>query len=279
MAQMAQQNTDAVILKNRASDLNTDAEQKFRSRNWSFTLNNYTEKHVEKIMAQNIGKIIVGKETGNSGTKHLQGYLELTNPRTLTGLKKALEINEIHLEPSYKNRHANMNYCLKDNDILRNDFGLIYTGQDLPKLDDLYDWQKLILSIIDKPPDDRYVYWFYEPVGNSGKSKFGKYLAFHHKVSLLTATKSADILTAVDDKFTTYVLDFPRHMEQYFPYNAMEQLKNGFITDSKLKKSARTVMFNPPHVICFSNTLPDTTKLSRDRWQIYNIYLNQWELP
>lgn len=278
MAQMAQDGTTAVILKDKAVVLQSHAEEKFRSRRWSFTLNNYTENEMAQ-MTQFSEKIVCGKEMGENGTPHLQGYIELKNPRTLSGLKKQLNIPRIHLEPSYKNRQANINYCVKENEIIRNDFGKVYKGNDLPKEDDLYDWQKYIVELIKKRADDRHVYWFYEEYGNSGKSKFGKYLCFHNKnVCLTTATKSADILTAVNECYDTYILDFPRTLGQdYCPYTAIEQLKNGFITDSKLKKESRILMFDPPHVIIFSNNPPDRSKLSKDRWCVFNIHTNLWE--
>lgn len=280
MEQMEQSGTDGVILENKPSVLPTNAEEKFKSRNWSFTLNNYTEKEMEQMEHFSNCLMVFGKETGEQDTPHLQGYLELKNPRTLSGLKKALGINRIHLEPSYKNRYANVKYCTKQDAIVRNDFGETYIGKDLPKLEDLYEWQLYILDLIEKEPDDRHIYWFYEPHGRGGKTKFGKYLCFHHpQVCLLTCTKSADILTVVDPKFKTYVLDFPRSLGPDFcPYNGIEQLKNGFVSDSKLKKQARLLMFNPPHVIIFSNEPPNRTKLSADRWQVYNIHTNTWEL-
>lgn len=280
MAQLAQSGTDPVILKSEGSGLLhalPNTEERFRTRCWSFTLNNYTDNELAQINGTEIGKIIFGKE--DQGTPHLQGFIELKNPRTLSGLKKGLQLPRIHLEPSYKNRYANIKYCSKEGNVVRNDFGFIYQGADLPHPKDFFDWQNFIVDLIPQKPDDRHVYWFYEPQGNSGKTKFGKYLAFHNKnVCLLTATKSADILTAVGECFNTYIFDFPRTLgPDYCPYTAIEQVKNGFITDSKLKKQARILMFDPPHIICFANEPPCRSKLSADRWRIYNIYLSQWE--
>lgn len=279
MTQMAQVDTTSVILKTEDVVVKSHAEEKFRTRKWSFTLNNYTEEEMTQ-MTHFSGKLVFSKETGESGTPHLQGYIELKNARTLSGLKKELKINRIHLEPSYKNRQANVLYCVKEGNVIRNDFGKIYTGADLPKRDQLYEWQLNLLDIIENKRDDRTIYWFWEDIGNAGKSRFGKYLCFHYKnICLLTATKSADILTAVDEKYDTYILDFPRTLGPDFcPFTAIEQVKNGFITDSKLKKEARILMFDPPTVIIFSNYPPERKKLSQDRWQIYNIHTNTWEV-
>lgn len=267
-----------------ASTSNTeDASERFRSRRWSITVNNYTESDLELLAQWKINnfKCVAGLEDGKEcNTPHVQGYIEFPNPRTFKGLKREFP-NQWHFEPSYKNRQANINYCTKECNVFVNSWEYeIYAGDDLPKSSQLYDWQKDLIEKINNKPDPRCIYWYYEPHGNSGKSTFGKYLAFHYNnVCLTTATKSADILTCVDTQYNCYVLDFPRTLGSDFaPFTAIEQLKNGFITDSKLKKQSRMIMFNPPHVIIFSNYFPKVEKLSRDRWRIFNIYTKVWEM-
>lgn len=279
-AQIAQERTEPVILKTPGSVLETDANLGFRSRRWSFTLNNYTTEETAHIAQYFEHCWCVGMEVGEEGTPHLQGYVEIPNPKALTSLKRIVG-ERAHLEPAYKHRTANLQYCRKGGNMLRDDFPTLkkYCGEDLPKKEDLFDWQLTILKILDEKPNNREVYWFYEDTGNTGKSMFGKYLCYHKKnVCLLTCTKSADILTAVDEQYDTYILDFPRTLGvDYCPYTAIEQLKNGFITDAKLKKKARIMMFDPPHVIIFSNHKPELSKLSRDRWRVYNIHTGIWE--
>lgn len=94
-----------------------------RSRNWFFTLNNYTEddiKHLEDIDAE----YVFQKEKGENGTPHLQGIIMYANPRTLKSMKK---INRrIHWEPS-RDKKASIKYCIKDD--TRD--GEIYTNIDI----------------------------------------------------------------------------------------------------------------------------------------------------
>jgi len=83
-------------------------------RDWVFTLNNYSDDEIERLSGLKTDYLVYGKEIGESGTPHLQGFFYLPNPRTLKGLKKEISSN-IHLEQKY--HHASFeqasNYCKK----------------------------------------------------------------------------------------------------------------------------------------------------------------------
>jgi len=92
-----------------------------RSRNWSWTLNNYTEeefKHIKDTSEADEGLSygIAGKEIGEQRTPHLQGYFRFTNPRSLRGVKERYG-TRLHLEKSRGTPHQNRTYCAKDGDI------------------------------------------------------------------------------------------------------------------------------------------------------------------
>ncbi len=59
------------------------------SKRWCFTLNNYTEIDISSIDAikSKCDLIIVGKEIGEQGTPHLQGYCEFSNKLRPLSLK------------------------------------------------------------------------------------------------------------------------------------------------------------------------------------------------
>ncbi len=52
-------------------------------------------------------------------------------------------------------------------------------------------------------------------------------------------------------------------------YEIIESVKNGIIYNTKYECEMR--VYAIPHVIVFSNEMPDETKLSRDRWNIQEI--------
>ena len=51
-----------------------------------------------------------------------------------------------------------------------------------------------------------------------------------------------------------------------FPYELMEELKNGELLNSKYQ--CTKFSFPIPHVVCFSNEAPNMTMLSADRYDI-----------
>lgn len=61
------------------------------SRNWCFTVNNPADTdYPESWQLDYVKNMIYQVEIGENGTLHLQGYLELKNPRNLTWLKRQM---------------------------------------------------------------------------------------------------------------------------------------------------------------------------------------------
>lgn len=85
-----------------------------RSRRWCFTLNNYTDADVNALKLTRCKWIIFGKETGSSGTPHLQGALILLNPSTLNALKKKPGFSRAHLSVMKGTPEQNRAYCSKE---------------------------------------------------------------------------------------------------------------------------------------------------------------------
>ena len=63
--------------------------------------------------------------------------------------------------------------------------------------------------------------------------------------------------------------DIARSTYDSFDYSAIEALKNGFLITGKY--DGRQLRFHPVPVVVFANMMPDTQKLSRDRWDILTI--------
>jgi len=87
-----------------------------RSRAFCFTLNNYTEEDYESVIGYPTKYTIVGKEVGEQGTPHLQGYFYLHEAKTITALKKPFP--RIHFEIAKGNAQQNYDYCSKEGDFI-----------------------------------------------------------------------------------------------------------------------------------------------------------------
>lgn len=239
-----------------------------RSRSYQITINNYDKEKCLKCLKTLGMEYLIGfEEAPTTGTKHCHIYLESKVQVEFNKIKKTFP--EGHIEKCKGNRQQNIDYIIKDG----NYEGTIkievpYTWKDVIP-GELFDWQKELEEIIKGPADSRKIYWYWEEIGNKGKSTFAKYLYMKYDfVQFTTCTKSADILLSASKEKSVYILDIPRSNAHFEPWNAIEQLKNGFICDAKLKKDCKVTCIRPPHVIIFSNYSPDESKLSDDRWII-----------
>lgn len=84
---------------------------------WCFTLNNYTEEEENFLKNINCKYIVFGKEVGENGTNHLQGYIEFGSNRKLERLKREIS-NRAHWEKRRGKAEEAANYCKKDEDYI-----------------------------------------------------------------------------------------------------------------------------------------------------------------
>ena len=86
-----------------------------KPRNFPFTLNNYTEDDYKLLLHDTPCRyVVIGKEIGDEGTPHLQGYMCFSTQHSLSSLKSIHR--QVHWEAkSKKSTHAHCrNYCIKD---------------------------------------------------------------------------------------------------------------------------------------------------------------------
>lgn len=291
-----------------------------QSSNWCFTLNNYTDNDIERIsvaaVKDNITYLIYGKEVGESGTPHLQGFVRFSSKKRVGGVKAVIG-GDPHVEVA-RNPKAAIEYCKKDgeykefgeflleqgkrNDIetikkeiqegntdmnyfLENHSDFYMRGKgfiqeyirfnrknkDVAK-HPLYKWQVSLWRHLCLPANDREIIFVVDPIGNTGKSWFARYFNEVHDNSsqILSAGRAADMAHALSENIRVLLIDCPRMRLEYFPYDFVEQVKNGLVFspkyDSKVKYSNEI-----PHVVVFMNEMPKTENLSADRVKIISI--------
>lgn len=92
-----------------------------RALHWCFTVNNYTDAnvdHVSSLVGEGGGDVtfvIFGKEVGESGTPHLQGFISFKTRKRLQQVQTLFGCNP-HLEVS-RNVPKSIAYCEKDSDV------------------------------------------------------------------------------------------------------------------------------------------------------------------
>lgn len=131
-------------------------------------------------------------------------------------------------------------------------------------------WQISLRAELEKTPDNRTIYWIYDPVGNSGKS----HLVAHYITRELAVVLDGRLI----DMFYTYqkerivFFDIPRAGSEHCDhlYRCGEKLKDGFFLSTKYTPVAKT--FRPPHVVYMSNSPYPTGAWSEDRVVHYHLH-------
>lgn len=247
------------------------------SKRWCFTLNNYTPEELEQLCA-NCAKFtsfsVYGKEgEGADRTPHIQGYVEFaTRVRPL----RLFNNPRIHWEKAKGTKEQNVKYCSKEGTYWIN--GEAQRPLAIISYDDMYAWQQTIVDLAKTEPDDRTIHWFWETCGNRGKTTLCKYLVTKIPHCIVVEGKGADMKNAVLTYINTHsvapkciVVDIPRSFKtDFLNVPALEGIKNGLFYSGKYEGGM--CVYNPPHVIIFSNAPPpDTGALSSDRWNVVNI--------
>lgn len=110
------------------------------AKHWVFTLNNYVDEEVRALSELHgngfVDYLIFGKETGDNGTPHLQGYVSFSQRHTLAQAKHRIGARA-HLEQKRGTPEQASNYCKKDGDFT--EFGSLPAGSGKRT-----DWELLL---------------------------------------------------------------------------------------------------------------------------------------
>jgi hypothetical protein len=168
--------------------------------------------------------------------------------------------NALSIDPEISIRHYNQ---LK----------AIHLDHNKPKmqcnLKDLREWQdeawKKLMN-----QSDRQILFVVDEEGGKGKSALAKHILTTTKSWACQGGKIGDLMHSYDTMVDYVVFDMARcNNPDYFPWNFMENLKNGWFTSTKYNGGMK--IFNPPKIVVFMNEMPPRNKLSSDRYEIYKI--------
>lgn len=134
-----------------------------KAKRWVFTLNNYTTGEVDLLSqlaeSEHVTYLIYGKETGESGTPHLQGYVVFDTEKRLNQAK-ALLGTRYHLEVSRGTPAQASEYCKKEGDF--NEYGTLpgepSRNNKQGKWDALVSWIDELSDAGEPPPSEADLY-------------------------------------------------------------------------------------------------------------------------
>ena len=232
----------------------------------------------------------VAYETGKYGIHpHWQCYFETAKRRRMKQkFLDLLEGNEgFHLEVAQGTLNANLKYIYAVEK--QHQLGWIHyaKGHNVPASYQPYKtqnmlwlrqnmspWQKELYERVTQKADYRDILWVWEPIGNTGKTYFAKYLHYFHG-AIATGGKPSDMKHAIArwQQITGHypvimIVDLARsdHISKD-SFATLEQIKNAYFFSGKYQ-SEMVASICPPHIIVFSNTPPDRTAMSSDRWVV-----------
>lgn len=255
----------------------SEKKQSLQLIKWCFTFNNYLKEDIEILdtkFKEICKKYVFQEEVGEkTKTPHLQGAIWLKKKMRWT----EFELNKKIHWSGMRNEERSIKYCQKSETAVGEPH--IYGfPKPIKTLTELKPWQQAIETLLlTTEPDGRTVHWYWDKKGGVGKSAFCKYMFIKHGALVIQGGKLADIMNIIFnanmDNITTIIIDIPRSKGNKVSYSAVECILNGMITNTKYETGAK--VFNPPHVIIFSNYKPDVEELSDDRWIITNIGANK----
>ncbi len=240
---------------------------------WDFTLPaeclNLSE--LKEFLKEHCKSWCFQKEKGaDTGYLHWQGRVSLK-----VKARKGPTLEKCHWSPTSTENKDNDFYVMKGDTRVEGPWSDkdIYIPRQTRDIT-LRPWQLQVLA--DKGVwDTRTINCIICPKGNIGKSTLVTYAGARglaRKIPMLESYK--DFMRMVMDCPTNdlYLVDFPRSLNKTNCggfWSAIETVKDGYAYDDRY--GFREKYFDCPNIWVFTNTEPDTTMLSNDRWVFWNV--------
>jgi len=245
-----------------------------------------------KILGKYAKKWVFQKEEGKSGYQHYQIRLSLKYKARITSLfKKDDFFKGGHISRTTVDVHMdnNFNYVMKqasrvegpwkdtDDQFLapKPKTRQLSTFLALEADGKLYPWQQQVVERM-TIQEDRFINCIIDRDGKSGKSILCEFIEYKNFSALEVPPMNAmeDIMQfcACFPPKKVYLIDMPRALKKdklsQF-YSGLECLKNGRMYDKRY--SAKLIRFDRPQIYVFTNTPPNMSYLTPDRWKVWTI--------
>lgn len=132
-------------------------------------------------------------------------------------------------------------------------------------------WEFKLKEVVENDTDTRSIHWFYDPIGETGKTINAKDLYFNHNAFYCTGGKASDIAHAYNYE-PLVIFNLVASVDEttmHYIYKVLEEFKDGIFSSGKYQSITKS--FSIPQVIVFSNMKPDLSKMKRNRLIIHDI--------
>lgn len=220
-------------------------------------------KLLQWMLDNDIKKWIIAKEVGNDGYKHWQ--IRLTSRYTWQEMKEKFgekaHIEEASNDFNYERKEGNFVSSSDTRQVLSTRYGTLRQNQ------------KRILDNVDNQ-SDREIDVIVDRFGNTGKSWLARYLyekgiGFYVPPTINTSQQIIQFVTSGYNSEPIIVIDIPRSTKWSANlYVTMETIKDGLVYDARYHTTTKDIY--GVKLLVFCNTAPNLSKLSQDRWRLYD---------
>lgn len=267
---------------------------------WDFRVSEGDLSYLDILIElQKVAKLCVFQlEEGDTGYRHFQGRVSLIKKRRASEKHLLLKLFE-KWKPNYLSPTTNAEYQTKSfSYVLKADTRVDgpWTDKDYPKevyvprhyrgieTENLYPFQQTIWNTIsdDAKFNARQINLVYCKDGNKGKSTIAHLARLKLNALVVPAiiNDAKELVQVVCNMCmdrnlrnpSAVFIDMPRAINKdrlYGLYSAIEVIKDGYLYD--VRNHFKSWDIDSPHVWVFTNTLPDMSMLSLDRWNIWTI--------
>lgn len=136
-------------------------------------------------------------------------------------------------------------------------------------------WQDGLIRSLEGDADPREVLFYYDRNGNIGKSWCVRKLlsVYPRRVQVLGIGRKVDLAYSIDPEKDIFVFDVHRGGMEFLQYGILENLKDRVVYSAKYDSQMK-ILKKVPHVVVFSNELPDMNKMTLDRFHVIDEFNN-----
>jgi len=253
---------------------------------WDFTVGCITDEntcedkyitytHIITWLKDNCKKFTLQQERGEeTGYVHFQGRMSLK----VKTRKPSKPVSSFHFTPTSTENMDNDFYCIKSSTRIAGPWTdkdtEMYVPRQIREITNLYPWQQYIASHYDDW-NTRVINIIVDPKGDNGKTSVKGYMRAHKLGQPIPFCNDfKDILRMAYCMKTSkcYLIDIPRAIKKdklFQMFAAIESLKDGYAYDDR--HTFKEKYFDCPNIWVFTNTYPDISYLTDNRWAFWGI--------